>query len=152
MSYTVTTADAVRAHIITKLQELTPARAAGQAAKWEPVNAIEEVPSAETRKFYVDMGTPIDPPEGDAFCGGGMNVHFDVHIYTSYRNLNKAEAGLLRASDRNQLWLALEREVDPTCPGLIRVSSGTWQPEEETEGEEWGAHVIPISVFVTDAP
>jgi hypothetical protein len=139
-----TTAAILREQFISEIQEISPAHPHQQFEKWKAVEQMMDVPGDKIRLFYVLFGFPATAPDDSIWSCSGITLECEVQIYTNYGGLPDKEIDGVVAEDGRQLYLALERRLDPQFVGLTTVRYQSFTPEADEPGHVWGSHDFVI--------
>lgn len=139
-----TTASALREQFITEVQAVSPSHPFLQHEKWKPVDQIGDVPGDKLRLYYIEFEPPVDAPDDSIWSCDGITLECMCKIYTNYGGLPDKEISGVIAEDGRQVYLALERRLDPQFQGLTTVRYPTWTSEADEPGHVWGSHDFVI--------
>jgi hypothetical protein len=146
-------ADAITAQI----RGLVPAEVMQRARTWRPVDDIDAVQGGEIRTFYVDIPPEsVRPYPSGYFSPSSIEHEAQCLVYTSYANLKRRDHRRLAAGDGRQVWLAIDvlrdAETVNTIAGLVAFDHTGWQPEDDDQGRQWGAHTFAVRVLLSGIP
>lgn len=139
-----TDAYTLRGQFITEILAISPAYTFMQTEEWKEVDQIENVPGDKIRLFYVEFEPPLGAPDDSIWGCDAITLECLVRIYTNYGGLPDKQISGVIAEDGRQIYLALERRLDPQFDGLITVGYPSWTPETTEPGHVWGSHDIVI--------
>ncbi len=128
---------AVRSTLLT----LDPSHPHRRDTRWNPVEGVDMVPSADVRNVFVELSIAEGDAEGFGAC---ISRPATLRLWTSYGGLSRTDVRDLVSSDGHQVWQALHRA---SIPGLPQLDLPNWEPEPD-EGTRWGAHAFDCIVFL----
>jgi len=143
---TPTTTRELRAATKLVLQSLVPAEEARRDARWQPLERRSDVQSGEIRRFFLSFVNTSDDASG-VQSPDGIEVPTTMLVMTSYGSLDDSEVEDLISGDGAQIFHAMQLRGDPVIPGLVSTAWEGWDPEDDDQGRQVGAHVYTVRYF-----
>lgn len=140
---TPTTLRTVAADFVSTIEGIDPDYDLEQESEWASVDKLDDVPGENLRLFFC-VWEPSRPIEADGIYGAGVEHESFCRVFTNYRTLDEVTAYEMIDSDGDQLWITLQERVDPVLDGLTAVYHEGYEPEEDEDGHQWGAHVFRV--------
>lgn len=135
-----TTPLAIRNDAIVQIKAIVPAHTRYRSTGYRYVRVRSDVPGPAIRNFAVELSRSA-PVDGGIY-GHGIEHQFEMKVFTSYGHLSAEDDDSVISEDGRQMWITLQRRIDPAVPGLISVlpSDTPWETESDEDGHVWGAH------------
>lgn len=145
MSLTATTLKALHDAIAARIEDLTPP--SERSRPFVLVERKSDVPGGGFRNFYLEFSDFADPADG--IHGEGMEMEAQLAVYMNYHGLDEYGEEALIWDDGHEIYLSLNRALDPTIAGLMGAfrPGSSWVDENEQRGSRWGAHLYTVRFF-----
>ena len=133
------------------VRDLVPSSEAHRERRWRLVDDRDRVASSEIRTFFIEATEPT-PVTSGIYGPSAIEHETTIRVFTSYANIRPRLKQTLAGEDARQIWIDWDIRRDPIVDGLVSVENSGWEPEDEEQATQWGAHTFEVRFIAEGVP